>query len=118
MDFDCVVTRMGVTDMAGHHGERSGASSCLAQTCVCAEGGPVWAEGDGSHDILRCSSCSLLMRQDPHRDDPTGWYEQDYWQAFSDEQQGPARDRKSTRLNSSHQKISYAVFCLKKKKKK
>src|SRR5215216_7095174 len=29
-----------------------------------------------------------------------------------------ARDRKSTRLNSSHQIISYAVFCLKKKKKK
>src|SRR6266511_5585611 len=29
-----------------------------------------------------------------------------------------ADDRKSTRLNSSHVKISYAVFCLKKKKKK
>src|SRR5690349_17529018 len=29
-----------------------------------------------------------------------------------------ARDRKSTRLNSSHVEISYAVFCLKKKKKK
>src|SRR5258708_24500362 len=28
------------------------------------------------------------------------------------------RDRKSTRLNSSHQIISYAVFCLKKKKNK
>src|SRR2546430_7185932 len=34
---------------------------------------------------------------------------------------GPCRhhgDRKSTRLNSSHSQISYAVFCLKKKKKK
>src|SRR5688572_31787228 len=31
---------------------------------------------------------------------------------------GPLRDRKSTRLNSSHSQISYAVFCLKKKKKK
>src|SRR5688572_30061380 len=29
-----------------------------------------------------------------------------------------AKDRKSTRLNSSHSQISYAVFCLKKKKKK
>src|SRR2546427_4099453 len=29
----------------------------------------------------------------------------------------PIRDRKSTRLNSSHSQISYAVFCLKKKKK-
>src|SRR5690606_40120778 len=28
------------------------------------------------------------------------------------------QDRKSTRLNSSHVKISYAVFCLKKKKRK
>src|SRR5437899_3405101 len=30
---------------------------------------------------------------------------------------GNPRDRKSTRLNSSHLGISYAVFCLKKKKK-
>src|SRR2546421_3511843 len=29
----------------------------------------------------------------------------------------PMPDRKSTRLNSSHDQISYAVFCLKKKKK-
>src|SRR3712207_7240829 len=31
---------------------------------------------------------------------------------------GPLTDRKSTRLNSSHANISYAVFCLKKKPKK
>src|SRR5438552_10206810 len=31
-------------------------------------------------------------------------------------QEGGQADRKSTRLNSSHQIISYAVFCLKKKK--
>src|SRR5437762_7788964 len=31
---------------------------------------------------------------------------------------GQTRDRKSTRLNSSHRCISYAVFCLKKKKQK
>src|SRR5688572_32325086 len=30
---------------------------------------------------------------------------------------GQVKDRKSTRLNSSHSQISYAVFCLKKKKK-
>src|SRR5206468_5482275 len=30
---------------------------------------------------------------------------------------GDVEDRKSTRLNSSHDQISYAVFCLKKKKK-
>src|SRR3712207_7378230 len=32
------------------------------------------------------------------------------------ERAGAAEDRKSTRLNSSHANISYAVFCLKKKK--
>src|SRR5438270_8983728 len=31
---------------------------------------------------------------------------------------GTSKDRKSTRLNSSHSQISYAVFCLKKKKKR
>src|SRR3712207_8987125 len=33
-----------------------------------------------------------------------------------DRPRAPGRDRKSTRLNSSHANISYAVFCLKKKK--
>src|SRR2546430_3719557 len=35
----------------------------------------------------------------------------------SSNQVKPDKDRKSTRLNSSHSQISYAVFCLKKKKK-
>src|SRR5258708_124252 len=34
------------------------------------------------------------------------------------EERNPGGDRKSTRLNSSHQIISYAVFCLKKKNQK
>src|SRR5258708_33822508 len=38
-----------------------------------------------------------------------------YLRVYLDEGE-PMRDRKSTRLNSSHQIISYAVFCLKKKK--
>src|SRR5438874_9642798 len=37
--------------------------------------------------------------------------------ALSRPRQSSRRDRKSTRLNSSHVEISYAVFCLKKKKK-
>src|SRR5690606_41904446 len=37
---------------------------------------------------------------------------------YSNSSSGAEEDRKSTRLNSSHVKISYAVFCLKKKKKK
>src|SRR2546427_6535464 len=36
---------------------------------------------------------------------------------FSGSPRGQIGDRKSTRLNSSHSQISYAVFCLKKKKK-
>src|SRR2546430_5135986 len=42
-----------------------------------------------------------------------------YWQSvwLADGDSGKVdRDRKSTRLNSSHSQISYAVFCLKKKK--
>src|SRR3712207_8619779 len=35
----------------------------------------------------------------------------------ADEEHEHGQDRKSTRLNSSHANISYAVFCLKKKKK-
>src|SRR3712207_7739251 len=35
----------------------------------------------------------------------------------TEEHHPPPRDRKSTRLNSSHANISYAVFCLKKKQK-
>src|SRR5438876_6714670 len=38
--------------------------------------------------------------------------------AFQKLQWASGPDRKSTRLNSSHPSISYAVFCLKKKKKK
>src|SRR2546421_2326986 len=38
------------------------------------------------------------------------------WDFVSALEQNPLEDRKSTRLNSSHDQISYAVFCLKKKK--
>src|SRR3712207_7953537 len=43
----------------------------------------------------------------------------DRWEAIHGGRVSTAtlRDRKSTRLNSSHANISYAVFCLKKKKK-
>src|SRR5689334_23393448 len=37
---------------------------------------------------------------------------------YGDFEGSEERDRKSTRLNSSHSSISYAVFCLKKKKNK
>src|SRR5207247_7906262 len=40
------------------------------------------------------------------------------WPANYREDQMEVRDRKSTRLNSSHEWSSYAVFCLKKKRKR
>src|SRR5258708_29786399 len=56
---------------------------------------PIWVENSGEGFYLIDGECRLLaLRQ--------------LWD----------EDRKSTRLNSSHQIISYAVFCLKKKKTK
>src|SRR2546427_6559291 len=50
-------------------------------------------------------SCPLSRRREPGRYGDLG-------------RATVSRDRKSTRLNSSHSQISYAVFCLKKKKQK
>src|SRR6266581_7027178 len=54
------------------------------------------------HDALPISNASSTSRASP---------------SDSHESECRHRDRKSTRLNSSHPSISYAVFCLKKKKK-
>src|SRR2546430_7664271 len=51
-----------------------------------------------------CSSCFGRSGRSPYTDD--------------DDAYTTRADRKSTRLNSSHSQNSYAVFCLKKKKKK
>src|SRR5690606_40875223 len=55
-------------------------------------------------DTERKNITDILIKK--HRNGPTGGVELYF------------EDRKSTRLNSSHVKISYAVFCLKKKSKK
>src|SRR2546430_5999629 len=56
------------------------------------------------HHLLRVAAVEReLSREHLERDDP-------------ERVDVGARDRKSTRLNSSHSQISYAVFCLKKKK--
>src|SRR3989337_3760708 len=52
---------------------------------------------------------TTLFRSSPFGDDLNGYL----WVA--DPRQVSFLDRKSTRLNSSHRSISYAVFCLKKK---
>src|SRR5258707_4804563 len=62
--------------------------------------------------LFRSGRVRRIRRQPLHRDGEAG--------RGARTAAGPARprlDRKSTRLNSSHANISYAVFCLKKKKK-
>src|SRR3989454_2406306 len=63
-------------------------------------------------DILqrRCAELGVRLRWETEVGDLGAWADADLVLA--------AEDRKSTRLNSSHLVISYAVFCLKKKKKK
>src|SRR5258708_30805029 len=57
----------------------------------------------GVHDLVAVVAVGAEIRGEHQR-------------AFSDQHgYGAGADRKSTRLNSSHQIISYAVFCLKKK---
>src|SRR5690606_41620320 len=71
------------------------------------------AAGDDAHQILavhhRHAGNAVRPGQLQHLGDGGGRRDRD---RFLDD----AADRKSTRLNSSHVKISYAVFCLKKKK--
>src|SRR5438445_8612629 len=66
--------------------------------------------------LFRSRQCRLLLRRIPGAREPYS-----IWNRARDGEHKTAagkRDRKSTRLNSSHANISYAVFCLKKKKKK
>src|SRR5690606_41715552 len=72
----------------------------------------------GSHWAGRAGHCGRASYPCPHARTSNARRDQH----LSKRQAGAAgivieRDRKSTRLNSSHVKISYAVFCLKKKKK-
>src|SRR2546430_4321099 len=60
-----------------------------------------------SRASARCCPCSKPWRKQAN---PCWW-----WLKRSRARHWP-QDRKSTRLNSSHSQISYAVFCLKKKK--
>src|SRR2546430_11766088 len=56
-----------------------------------------------------------LPRADLAQFPPTPSVTENTTRFFEAQYQSPVVDRKSTRLNSSHSQISYAVFCLKKK---
>src|SRR5688572_31914817 len=60
--------------------------------------------------LLKLFAASALVDGRPTVDDGDFFVLRHVWNSVE--------DRKSTRLNSSHSQISYAVFCLKKKKKK
>src|SRR5205809_5853355 len=67
--------------------------------------------------------CSRMIQRTPDRTTPWHWLRniaetppRRNASLLKREDSGVTRDRKSTRLNSSHGYISYAVFCLKKKK--
>src|SRR5258708_31900312 len=76
-----------------------------------------------SHVIDRCN---LTVLEEPGQEDLAEFLARErvevtaslpcYTKEQGSEAVTSTRDRKSTRLNSSHQIISYAVFCLKKKK--
>src|SRR5688572_7701017 len=79
--------------------------------------GPVWLIGWG-HPTMDAEAIYVPLFKSPnifvnwHNEDFNGMVE------GAQSQMDEKKDRKSTRLNSSHSQISYAVFCLKKKKKK
>src|SRR5690606_41921898 len=77
---------------------------------------PICQEGD---HVLHVGSCLTDAAHVVHREAPVRRrrHEPSCGSATRSPDHGPA-DRKSTRLNSSHVKNSYAVFCLKKKNKK
>src|SRR5699024_11885949 len=59
---------------------------------------------------------TLFRSCPPHHGTPESWSRHLQCGPAPAVQSGSSRDRKSTRLNSSHVSSSYAVFCLKKKK--
>src|SRR2546426_6637492 len=84
-------------------------------------------ESFGSTSLLRSARSGEIAAQAarariPHRqatrDDDIGRHLAPTRSTFRRSSRKWKRDRKSTRLNSSHLVISYAVFCLKKKKQK
>src|SRR6266487_7176586 len=77
-------------------------------------------------NVISCPGLTCALGTSFRRPSIATWPWETSWRAWLVVSARPRRrhtvsrrvDRKSTRLNSSHPSISYAVFCLKKKKKK
>src|SRR2546422_6465087 len=69
----------------------------------------------GVHEVVQRDPLRIVVDAHPLLDEPRHARQPDR-ELVGDELAHRPQDRKSTRLNSSHGYISYAVFCLKKKK--
>src|SRR5687768_18092490 len=76
---------------------------------IFVEPGAVQRDGHGPHGGVGG------QEDEQYGEEGHGWVSWKGMEFVSDAPPGLSRDRKSTRLNSSHGYISYAVFCLKKK---
>src|SRR5207244_13483255 len=81
-----------------------------------AAGRTAGAAGRAARVVRRAAAArGRSAREHREQQDEEGTHAIDSVRRGGSESGGPSQDRKSTRLNSSHQIISYAVFCLKKK---
>src|SRR2546427_3488639 len=82
-------------------------------------GRDVWGHAPIGGECMSGGESVLRAEPHNHRDAVVGRTadQSDFFPSTEPQWRQPRRDRKSTRLNSSHSQISYAVFCLKKKKK-
>src|SRR5690606_39817587 len=70
-------------------------------------------------NVTRCGQGSVILRASAKDNYQLLWFDDEFKDNpvfIGNNFNTPPIDRKSTRLNSSHVKISYAVFCLKKKR--
>src|SRR5437763_2934093 len=99
----------------GKHEGRSGRSHHQQTPKGKFHGGPPhWGQGESLAVCGRWSSANLGLFF--HLEHAPSWPTGNFSYQRRRGQSCCVRDRKSTRLNSSHRCISYAVFCLKKKK--
>src|SRR3712207_6918797 len=92
-------------------------STLFPYTTLCRSGAEPQQRGEPRHELLGPDDRERALRSEVHGPPPVGEVGGDRLaQPGGPRGQWITRDRKSTRLNSSHANISYAVFCLIKNK--